>query len=183
MVGPAGPGRLSPGREIAAVVRWRWEQQRDHVSVQGGPPEASDSAGYRDSRGPLPALLLEAQSDRASAVPAFDPSLSRSDLPDVGDRSVLHGQGRDDHRTEGQGEHSRQGLRHRPEICRGIQEDHEDRFRQDLAQMELSGYPRARVKSGSYWRPIPKTRSHQSPLYHQEINTVGIAQKVKDLML
>ena len=43
-------------------------------------------AGHRDPRGPLPALLLEVQSDSASPVPAFDPGLPRSDLPHVGDR-------------------------------------------------------------------------------------------------
>ena len=41
-----------------------------HVSVQGGPPEAGEPAGHRDPGGPLPALLLEVQSDRAPPVPA-----------------------------------------------------------------------------------------------------------------
>ena len=34
-----------------------------HVLIQGGPPETGEPTGHRDSRGPLPALLLEVQSD------------------------------------------------------------------------------------------------------------------------
>ena len=36
---------------------------RDHVFVQRRPSEAGGPASHRDSRGPLPALLLEVESD------------------------------------------------------------------------------------------------------------------------
>ena len=42
------------------------------------------------------------------------------------------------------------------QVRRGIQGDDEDRLRQAPSQVELPGRPRARVKSGSYSRPIPK---------------------------
>ena len=54
------------------------------------------------------------------------------------------------------GEHPGEGVRDGAEVRRGIQGDHEDRLRRDPAQVELPGRPRARVKSGSYSRPIPK---------------------------
>ena len=99
MVGAGGPGRLSRGQETTAVVRWRRQQQRDHVFVQRGPPEAGEPARHRDSRGPLPALLLEVQSDRAPPVPPLDAGVSRGDLPHARDRSVLHGEGQNDRRA------------------------------------------------------------------------------------
>ena len=46
-----------------------------HVCVQGGTPGAGETAGHGDPRGPLPAVLLEVQSHRASPVPAFHPGL------------------------------------------------------------------------------------------------------------
>ena len=46
-------------------------------------------------------------------------------------------------------------LRDRPEVCRGLQEDHEDRLRQVPPQMELPGRSRAILKSGSYFSLIP----------------------------
>ena len=73
------------------------------------------------SRSAWPTTRLTARSTiRLSiACSAFDPGLPRSDLPHPGDRSILHGQGRNDHRNEGQGEHPRQGVRHRPQVRRG----------------------------------------------------------------
>ena len=52
--------------------------------------------------------------------------------------------------------HPREGIRDGSQVCRGVQEDHEDRLRRVPSQVELPGRPRARVKSGSYSRPIPK---------------------------
>ena len=62
---------------ILPVVRWRRQQQRRQVSVQGGPAEAGRSAGTGDPHGALPALLLEIQPDRASVVPARDAEPAR----------------------------------------------------------------------------------------------------------
>ena len=41
----ARPDRLSSSQETAGVVRWRGQQQRDHVCVQGGSPEAGEPLG------------------------------------------------------------------------------------------------------------------------------------------
>jgi Rhodopirellula transposase DDE domain len=46
-------------------------------------------------------------------------------------------------------------LQNRPEVCRGIQENHEDRLRQNSAEVELPSCSAANVKSGSYFRPVP----------------------------
>ncbi len=41
-------------------------------------------------------------------------------LPHAEDRQVLHGQGRNDHRTEGQSQHSSQDIQNRPEVSAGF---------------------------------------------------------------
>ena len=69
--------------------------------------------------------------------------------------SVLHGEDRNDHGNEGRCEHSRQGLRDRPQVRRWIQGIHEDRLRQVTPEVELPRRPTAHVKSGSYSRPVP----------------------------
>ena len=122
---------------------------KEAVAGAGGP------AGGRDPGGALPAVLLEVQPDRASAVPARDAGVSRRDLPDAGDGPALHVEGRDDHGPGGRGADPREGVRDGPEVRRGVQGDDEDRLRRVPAQVELPGRPRARVRSGSYSRPVP----------------------------
>ena len=81
VVGGAGACALPPGDLDPAAVRRRWQQQCQPVPVQGGPAAAGrigsgSRSGWRTTR----RILLEVQPDRASAVPAPDPSVPGGDL-------------------------------------------------------------------------------------------------------
>src|SRR5262249_62288498 len=126
------------------------------VRLQGGGAGAAGSVGPGERGGPLPAVLLEVQPDRASAVPARAAGVPRGDLPDAGDGEALHGQGRDGDGLGSRGAHPRTGVRNGEEVLRGIQGDDEDRLRRDPTEVELPGRPRAPVRSGRYSRLVPK---------------------------
>ena len=57
--------------------------------------KAGEPARHRDSRGPLPALLLQVQSDRAPPLSHLTRACRR-DLLHARDRSLLHGQGQNE---------------------------------------------------------------------------------------
>ena len=75
----------------------------------------------------LTALLLEAQSNRAPLVSVPNAGAPWGRLSHIGHRLTLHGEGRKNQRPEGQGEHPRQDIRNRPEVCHGVQEGYEVR--------------------------------------------------------
>ena len=145
-----GPGALPPGDLDPAAVRRRRQQQRQPVPVQGGPATAGRSARDRDPGGALPAVLLEVQPDRASAVPAPDPSLPGGDLRERGVGEGVDGEGEDEHGAAGDGGHPGQGVPDGAEVCGRIQGGHEDRVRRDPAEVELQGGPERVMTSGSY---------------------------------
>ena len=92
-----GRAPLSPGEFDPAALRRRRQQQCQPVPVQGGPAAAGRSARDRDPGGALPAVLLEVQPDRASAVPAPDPGVPGCDLRERGVGEGVDGEGEDEH--------------------------------------------------------------------------------------
>src|SRR5262249_1587813 len=131
------------------------EEGRVGSGVEGEVAEAGRGAGLGAPGATLPAVLLEVQPDRASAVPARDAGVPWCDLPDAGDGEALHGQGWDSDWLAGRGAHPRTGVRNGEEVLRGIQGDDEDRLRRDPTEVELPGRPRAPMRSGRYSRLVP----------------------------
>ena len=102
------------------------------------------------------------ESDRASAVPAPDPSVPGGDLRERGAGEGIDGEGEDEHGAGGDGGHPGQGVPDRAEVCGRIQGAHEDRVRRDPAEVELQGSPGQVMTSGSYRIGDPNARRGSS---------------------
>jgi len=97
-----------------------------------------------------PAVHVEVQPDRASAVPAPDPCVPGGDLRERGVGEGIDGEGKHEHGATCDGGHPGQGVPDGAEVCGGVQAGHEDRVRQDPAEVELQGSPGRVVTPGSY---------------------------------
>ena len=102
-----------------------------------------------------PPYLLQVQSDRASCLPARDPSLQGRPARNHRDRQALHRKNRNDQGAQGSCPHARQGVSDRTQIRQGLQAKHDHQIRRIPAKMELHRHPRWPLKSGIYFGTIP----------------------------
>jgi len=110
LVSRAGTQRLSGRDRPARPVRWWRKQQLVSLHLQRRPASIIESAGAEDSDLSLSSLLLQVQSDRASRLPARDPSLPGRPARNHRDRQALHRKNRNDQGAQGRCPHARQGV-------------------------------------------------------------------------
>ncbi len=105
--------------------------------------------GPRTARGPLPAVLFQAQPDRTPGVPPHQPSLSGCDLPHRGDRQTIHRGGENPDGPPRDRQALGQDLCDRPQVRGGLQEHHENPLRRPPPEVELPCPAANPMKSGS----------------------------------
>ena len=124
-------------------------------TLQRRPASIIESAGAEASDLSLSSLLLQVQSDRASCLPARDPSLQGRPARNHRDRQALHRKNRNDQGAQGSCPNARQGVSDRTQIRQGLQAKHDHQIRRIPAKMELHRHPRWPLKSGIYFGTVP----------------------------